>query len=320
MTELLGSYPFPVDAVYTWVDGQDPEWQKKRKQFSALDSNALTTDDAKQPVRWLDYGTLRYSLRSLQQNMPWIRRVYIVTDGQKPTWLRENDRLKVVSHDSLFDQRVLIPTFNSHVIESQLHRIDGLSEHFIYINDDVLLPKPLQIGDFFFSNGVSKFFPSFAAFRDEIGDDYVATDAAGKNLQRILKPMAWAPLTLKMKHTAFALRKSTLVEMEERFESEFLKLWLKRFRNKEDFAPVSQLYQYYSFLTNKAVPFKTETAYVDVGRQMRLKKWVQLLTLNDYKFLCLNCSIAEPEILAWNMAVIAKLLKWKFPNQSNWEE
>jgi hypothetical protein len=34
-----------------------------------------------------------------------------------------------------------LPTFSSPAIEANLHRIAGLSEHFLYFNDDVFLGK-----------------------------------------------------------------------------------------------------------------------------------------------------------------------------------
>ena len=37
--------------------------------------------------RYRDNNELRYSLRSLAKFAPWIRHVYIVTNGQIPYWL-----------------------------------------------------------------------------------------------------------------------------------------------------------------------------------------------------------------------------------------
>ena len=43
---------------------------------------------------------LRYSLRSLEKHAPWVRHVYIVTNGQIPSWLNlDNPRMTLVSHE-----------------------------------------------------------------------------------------------------------------------------------------------------------------------------------------------------------------------------
>lgn len=106
---------------------------------------------------------LRYSLRSLDQYAPWVRTVHLVTDDQIPAWLRTHTPgLHVVSHKEIFDDPNQLPTFNSHAIESQLHHIEGLSEHFLYFNDDVFLERPAVPQDFFLTNGLTKIFPSKA--------------------------------------------------------------------------------------------------------------------------------------------------------------
>ena len=45
-----------------------------------------------------------------------------------------------MDHREIIEQEYL-PTFNSHVIEANLHKIPNLSEHFIYFNDDVFVAK-----------------------------------------------------------------------------------------------------------------------------------------------------------------------------------
>lgn len=130
---------FPVDVVYTWVDGHDPEWQRRR----AACAGQAYHEEADNAARYINRDELRYSLRSLSQYAPWVRTVYLVTDDQVPPWLdTAAPGLRVVSHKEIFDDPSLLPTFNSHAIESQLHHVDGLSEHFLYFNDDVFLGGP----------------------------------------------------------------------------------------------------------------------------------------------------------------------------------
>lgn len=91
----------------------------------------------------------RYSLRSLEVNAPWIRNIYIVTNGQVPSWLdTTNPRVHIITHAMIFPNASFLPTFSSPAIEMNLHRIPGLSDYFIYFNDDVFLGRPVFPYDF----------------------------------------------------------------------------------------------------------------------------------------------------------------------------
>ena len=49
--------------------------------------------------RFEDNEELRYSLRSIERFAPWVRHVYIVTNGQIPHWLNlEYPRVSIVTH------------------------------------------------------------------------------------------------------------------------------------------------------------------------------------------------------------------------------
>lgn len=49
--------------------------------------------------RFEDNEELRYSLRSVERHAPWVRHIFIVTNGQIPSWLNlDNPRVTVVSH------------------------------------------------------------------------------------------------------------------------------------------------------------------------------------------------------------------------------
>ncbi len=88
-------------------------------------------------------------MRSVEKYAPWVRHVFIVTNGQIPAWLNlESPRLTIVTHDQLFAAENL-PTFSSPAIESQLHKIPGLSPHFLYFNDDVMLGRNIYPQDFY---------------------------------------------------------------------------------------------------------------------------------------------------------------------------
>ena len=107
----------PIDVVYTWVNGSDPVFlQNLEKYVPILDVNTAVS-------RFNDKDELRYSLRSLEMYAPWVRHVYIVTNGQIPSWLdMDNSRVTLVTHDDIFIDKNDLPTFSSPAIESHIHR------------------------------------------------------------------------------------------------------------------------------------------------------------------------------------------------------
>ena len=138
-----------IDAVYTWVDGADPAHRAKRARFRPHEDARDATAE-----RWRDNNELRYSLRSLHRYAPWIRRIFIVTDGQVPSWLdTAHPRIEIVDHTAIFPDRRFLPTFNSCVIEAFLHRIPGLAERYLYLNDDFFLGQPVAPSDFVTESG-----------------------------------------------------------------------------------------------------------------------------------------------------------------------
>lgn len=139
-----------VDAVITWVDGDDtPELAR---WLAGL--GGPLQPEAAEPHRWRDNGELRYVLRSIERYAPWVRHVHLVTNGQQPAWLDLSaPGLSLVTHHDIFPEPSVLPTFNSYAIEAALHRIPGLSDRYLYFNDDVLLGRPVDPGDFFTPDG-----------------------------------------------------------------------------------------------------------------------------------------------------------------------
>ena len=132
-----------IDFVVTWVDGSDKEWREEKARYSghgAIDDNE---------ERYRDWGLFRYWFRGVEQFAPWVRKVHLVTWGHLPDWLNtDNPKLHIVRHEDYIPKEFL-PTFNSNVLELYLHDIPGLSEQFVYFNDDVYLIKPVKKEDFF---------------------------------------------------------------------------------------------------------------------------------------------------------------------------
>lgn len=141
----------PIDIVYAWCDDADPVWRAKRLACAARVGLALSSE-GRNPARFRTNDDLRYALRSLETCAPWVRKVHLVVDDDSalPDWLKtDHPKLNVVRHGAFLPESVL-PCFNSYVIELYLHAIPGLSERFLYANDDMMFCRPVR-PDFFFA-------------------------------------------------------------------------------------------------------------------------------------------------------------------------
>jgi hypothetical protein len=148
----------PVDLVYTWVDGSSPVFaariEKYRKEQAAR--SKAPTPYGYGPYRFRDLDNLRFSLRSVAQNASWFRRIFIVTNGQVPRWLRKDAGVEIVTHEQIFERPEVLPTFNACAIETQLHRIPGLGRYFVFMNDDFFFSRPTPKDYFFGKNGLPR--------------------------------------------------------------------------------------------------------------------------------------------------------------------
>lgn len=142
-----------IDFVVTWVDGSDPQWLAERDRYAELEPEALSRN----PTRYRDWKILKYWFRAVETYAPWVRTVHFVTCGHVPAWLdTSNPKLHVVRHADFIPPEYL-PTFNSNAIEMFLHRIPGLAEQFVYLNDDVFVTAPVK-PEFFFRKGLPRDF------------------------------------------------------------------------------------------------------------------------------------------------------------------
>lgn len=132
-----------IDFVITWVDGNDSNWKKEKSQY-LTDNNGDSTE-----IRYRDWCILKYWFRSVEANAPWVRKIHFVTYGHLPEFLNVNHpKLNIVTHNSFIPEEYL-PTFSSHPIELNMHRIEELAECFVYFNDDMFINKPMEQKDFF---------------------------------------------------------------------------------------------------------------------------------------------------------------------------
>ena len=143
-----------VDFVIPWLDGSDIQWRIEKKRWEETTSGQSSSgEDANGIFRFRsDTEMLRYWFRGIETFAPWVNRIHFVTCGQKPSWLNENhSKLNLVNHVDFIPLKYL-PTFNSNAIEMNFHRIPGLSEQFVYFNDDMFLLQPVD-ATYFFRNG-----------------------------------------------------------------------------------------------------------------------------------------------------------------------
>lgn len=306
-----------IDVVYTWVDNNDPQWNLARLDALA-DSGKKTRGPAADPARFRSADELRYSLRSLEQNAPWVRNVYLVTAGQRPDWLDvDHPRLHLIDHRTLFADPSVLPVFNSHAIESQLHRIPGLSEHYLYVNDDVFFGRPVRPEDFFHGNGIAKFFPATShiplAARNT-GDDVLT--AVAKNNRDLLHEVFGTLVTEQFQHTPHPQRRSVMEEMNRRHPELFAQVAASTFRHREDFSFASSLHHWYAYALGKAVPGKIDYLYLDLAHPSTAYRLDQLLRERSAAVFCLNDSPGAP---AHHRVLMQQFLDSCFPVPSTFE-
>jgi hypothetical protein len=216
-----------VDVVYTWVDGNDPEFRRAFQHYASA-TQSIKTAGAR---RFRDSDELRFSLRSLEAYVPWAGRVFLVTNGQVPRWLRrDHPRLRLVRHEDIFQDAAHLPTFNSAAIEAHLHRIPGISRAFLYLNDDFFFGRPIALDQYVTADGRPRIWvePWELPFRYGDKDDVVVqwlgysrellTAALGR--RRLANPF----------HGPILFDCDAVSQVESRWREEFARTSASRFR------------------------------------------------------------------------------------------
>ncbi|MDR1660716.1 MAG: Stealth CR1 domain-containing protein [Desulfovibrio sp.] len=335
----LPSPNFPIDVVYTWVDGDDPRHLTKRTLHLPPDS----LEQSAGANLFRDNRELLYSLRSLAEYAPWVRRVHLVTDGQRPDWLSKHPDLAVVDHAEIIPRQYL-PTFNSHVIEAYLHRIPGLAEHYIYFNDDFFLTAPAGAGDFFASNGLPFLFTDWRASRR---DGYVRTlsphacsywntlaelaKRGAPSVPDVITAHAPCPQTKSNAEDAFSFFADAITGFSgNRFRTganeafSFFANVIAGFsgngsRADGEMAFYCHAASLWAWVFKRAVPCDVPWWYVNVKRRDRRRLYASLLarTAEDRAplFLCLNDVPAKGRRWFWRRQLAAFLAKrWPAPS------
>lgn len=271
--------PWPVDIVYTWVNKDDPKWLEMWNR--SFPEKSINHD------RFASKDELRYSLRALSKNMPWVNKIYIVSNCSRPGWLRDHSRLKWIDHNEIFPDKIALPTFNSHAIEACLHKIPNLNERFIYFNDDVFVAQPCTYFDFFDEADriIVQLEPYGMVLKGNSFDssrDYLLPSI---NSQEIIK-RKYPFYTAKNlhKHTPHVMRKSILEDIEAQIPEELNRTRLNKCRSSADINLTSFFSHHYALASGRAVRGYSSSAII---RPENISK-LDASSLHTYKFLCFN--------------------------------
>lgn len=140
--------------MISWVDGYDPIYQQKLKSF--CDSQGVKQHIVVEPTRIQQCNEIYYCLEGLRRFAPWIRTIYIITNQQTPKAAMAfagsdfGNKIKIIDQNKLLREAgVSSPVFNSLSVEWLIWRIEGLSNQFIYLNDDFFIIRDVTKYDFF---------------------------------------------------------------------------------------------------------------------------------------------------------------------------
>jgi hypothetical protein len=307
-----------IDMVFSWVDGTDSEFQRQR---AARMQGYVVGDGDDSPARYRQIDELRYALRSVHMFAPWVRRIFIVTDSPRPAWLADHPGVTIVRSEEFFADPSTLPTHNSHAVEAQLHRIEGLAEHFLYSNDDMFFGRPVAPELFFSGSGVSRFIESGV----RIGAGASSPERSGHdNALRVnralLKGRFGRVITHDLVHSAVPMRRSVASELEQTFADDYARTAGSRFRSATDVSVTNSLYHYYSLFTGRAVvTAEPRVRYIQTTKLDSLRRMERLIERRDTDMFCLNDG-SEPEIPEeMRVKALRSCLERYFPVRAPWE-
>lgn len=310
---------FEIDMVFSWVDGSAPAYLESRR---ALEATAVLGEGDDHESRFRHVDELKYALRSVHMFAPWIRHIFIATDSPAPVWLAAHPSVTLVrSHEHFVDPTVL-PTHNSMAVESQLHHIEGLSEHFLYSNDDMFFGRPLSPDMFFTAGGITRFMLS----PNRIGLGESDAERSGfENAARVNRRLLWDRFgtftTHHLEHSAAPLRNSVLAELEQEFAAEFAATAASTFRAAENISVTNSLYHYYALLTGRAVMHADGLGiYVDTASTAGLASLGKILAERCADFLCLNDGSSGDAAPDQRRELVTDFLEKYFPIKAPWEK
>lgn len=266
----------PVDVVFTWVNDEDIHWQKKYNRYKSesLSENGQYAIDS---ARFSNHNELYFSIKSVLVNMPWVRNIYIVTDNQIPIWINDYKKVKVVDHKDIIPIDYL-PTFNSHVIEAHLFKIPGLSERFIYFNDDVFVARPLPVGHFFRGGDIASLFLSEKSLSEmNKGQNITPTLSASLRVSKIFEHDFSMKLDTPLVHTYVPLTKSMFESVWFEYEQDIIPFLGNKFRTNNDLNMATFMVPWFAFIKGRALPVRDICYYFNIRSPVARKNYQRLI-------------------------------------------
>lgn len=328
---------FPIDFIISWVDQSDSVWKNKYNKYSCK------SQDENAEVRYRDYGTLRYVFRSIEKYAPWVRKVFLVTDKQRPAWLNiDNPKLVLVDHADYIPQEYL-PTFNSNVIELNYYRISGLADHFVVFNDDTLINKQVNPSDFFSPDGnprdtlgMNAIMPYSIFDHTHVNNLMIINDLFPNKKKTIFNVWTkmFSPLNLEWNifsflllpwpkftrffdpHTPISFKKSTYVRVLKNYPDILTKTGQQKFRSSNDFS--IWLFRYVQMLSGN---FSPRNAHFGVQYDLiSWEKFINDVTKSKHSMLNINdASFDDNHEYEIAIRQVNKTLKDKFFEMSKFE-
>ncbi|TWT14443.1 capsular biosynthesis protein [Streptococcus sp. sy010] len=321
-----------IDIVVLWVDDKDLEWRQLRDVYTNTVSSEITER------LYRDYGTFQYWFRMIEKNAPWVNQIYLITHGHLPPWLKQDHpKLKIINHRDYIPEMYL-PTFNSNVIELNLHRIDSLSENFILFNDDTFVIKPIAPSDYFQGQlpKLSAVYNTIVPFESfsrviynnvEVLNRHFKTKAAlkkswwkffniayGKDMLRNICLLPWGLTGYVNYHLPSPLKKSTLTRLWE-LEYDVLHE-TSQHHVRDNRTDINHwLLNYWQIETNQFMPAPTWFGqYMTVNEIHALER---AFKNNKTAVVCVNDSQDTDEK---NFQDLLKLFEEYFPEKSSFEQ
>jgi hypothetical protein len=318
-----------IDLVYTWVDPTNKEWMKERNFYKGKNTDEATTG----MCRYASYDEIKYSMRSVFQNCNFIRNIYLVTNkGSRPKWLKEYPNVIIVDDKTIFPSEDMTPCYNSNAIESCLHNIPGLSEIFIYMNDDFLILTKLELPDlltedkkkfiaFMETEPVFQMF-STSMFLSSIQDNIIRIpDKTTSARNYTFQTVGVEPFTNPLAHCVRIYSKALIKEFERKFFLQVNNTRYHRFREESSFCFCEGYARHYEKMG--LVKYRGDWYTKVIGltdypilnsAQIDLAK----IYANTYRFLCIEDGRTKfDEKEQQNMV---DLLESLFPIKAPWEK
>lgn len=293
----------PIDAVITWVDGDDPSFNAKRHKYIQSSSGMEMRKDIAAPTRYSSIGEIYWCVKGIQTFAPFVRKIYIVTDGQDP---RIHDHIpnlnipvEIIDHKVIFrGYEQYLPVFNSLAIETMLWRIPGLSENFIYLNDDFFITAPLSIEDWFSTDGKPVLYGSnYNTLTAQIARRFNWM-IKGRKVVKFRDTMLMAAMLpgieachfIRLQHLPLSMKKSLFEEYYSIHPEAIIQNISHRFRDITQYNP-QELNYLLAMRRYDIKPLPTAGMLVTMGpsgERRFNRRFRKLTTLPSVKYLCVN--------------------------------